>query len=224
MIETILLPWEGDHGRSVAMKIASATAKSIVQGGYGPGDLLTEVTLADTHGASRTPAREAMLQLHTWGLVRLMPKKGALVTAVSAKERRDLLDVRAMCETRAVEVLADDDAGKLALLDRLYACIAAQQEALTEGDLLRFAQNDVAFHLRIIEAGDNLVIAEMLRGLGPRLARLIFQATIERPAAAAGFREEHVRLAAMIAAGDTVAFAAAVRAHINLGASAGGTA
>jgi DNA-binding GntR family transcriptional regulator len=214
MADRILLPWEGGPPRSVALQIAARTAKRIVEGSCPAGELLTEAALAHEAAASRTPAREAMLQLQSWGLVRLMPKKGAVVTAVSAAERRDLLDLRATCETRAVEVLAESPAQREALVAGLRATVAAQQDAIERADGLGFAALDLDFHMRVIAAGGNQVVVETIDRLGPRYARLTHLAVAGDLDAARGFRAEHEHLAELAAAGDAAGYGTAVRAHI----------
>ena len=92
MTTSAALPWERLGERSsLGSRMAAATAREIIGGEREPGAWLTETDLAAAGGASRTPAREAMLLLERWGLVRLIRKKGAVVTPLTAKERRDLL-------------------------------------------------------------------------------------------------------------------------------------
>lgn len=213
MSHRVLLPWESVP-RSVALRIAALNAKRIVEGVHQPGDLLTEAALAGDLRASRTPAREAMLQLQAWGLVRLIPKKGAIVTSVSASERRDLSDLRATWEIRAVERLIEDPESRTRLVNGLRSIIEAQQAAVDHADALDFAAQDCAFHLRIIDAGGNRVVAEQLDLLGPRFSRLIYQVISDNPPAAAVLRQEHERLCDLVAVGDAAGFAIAIRAHI----------
>ncbi|MGJ6978930.1 GntR family transcriptional regulator [Aestuariimicrobium soli] len=209
------LPWHAtpDTG-PVAARIAAATAERIVDGRLGAGEWVTEAGIAEPWGASRTPAREAMVQLSRWGLVRLVPKKGALVTTVTPEERRDLLDVRVMVECRAVETVADE---RPALVTRLAEVVAAQREALERGDISTFADLDVTFHLGIIGAGGNAVVDELMATLGPRFARLIHHAVTGNPRAATVFCDEHARLAELVAAGDSSAFETLLERHVAFG-------
>src|SRR5699024_9320228 len=189
------LPWLDDReNRPIATQIAAATAQRIAEGGIEPGALLREVDLAAEHGASRTPAREAMLQLETWGLVRLIPKKGALVTTPTARERDELLAVRAMLEGHAVSRnvtieprremvraararLAGHAGARMgpveprreSLLAALAPVLAAQEAATRRPT--EFAVHDYAFHLALAPRAGNRVVEEVLRGLGPRLSR-----------------------------------------------------
>lgn len=214
MTDRILLPWHDPAPRSVALRLAATVAQQIVEGRRAAGDLVTEAQLVEAFGVSRTPAREAMVQLQSWGLVRLAPKKGGVVTVVSPTERRDLLDVRATLEIRSVQVVAGSAADRTSLAATLRASLDAQQRALDAGDLLDFAGEDFGFHLRIIEAGGNAVVAEMASALGPRFARLTHLAVSGGGAAARLFRAEHEALIGPIEAGDPAGFATAVREHL----------
>src|SRR5699024_12605542 len=108
-------------------------AERVAEGGIAPRGLLGEADLAAEHGASRTPAREAMLQLETWGLGRLIPKKGALVTTPTAREREELLSVRAMLEGHAVSRIVPVEPRREALLAALAAVVAAEGGARGRG-------------------------------------------------------------------------------------------
>lgn len=213
-----LLPWERLDDRSpLAARVAARTAHAIVEGTQEPGTWLTEADLASAEGVSRTPAREAMLSLESWGLVRLLPKKGAIVTLISDDERRDLLDLRAMFETHAVASVADRTENLLSLGRDLRPALERQREALSDSDLLRFAAGDYEFHAQIILSAGNAVISELLEAMGPRLARLTYLAVTGNPARLAQLLAEHESLARSAADGDITGFANLVRAHINAG-------
>ncbi|KAB1660396.1 GntR family transcriptional regulator [Pseudoclavibacter chungangensis] len=211
------LPWRRTDG-ALADRAAATVARRIVTGEIPPGELLTEAQVADLAGASRTPAREAMLQLANWRLVELKPKRGALVTTISPAVRRDLLEVRTMLETAAVRHLAErPDEQRRELGERLSASLARQTRAIADGDHLAFAEQDHAFHATIVAAWGNAVVAETMAAYGPRLARLIADTVTEHPESVDRFVEEHAALAALAESGDTEAFSNAIRAHVRVG-------
>ncbi|MBM6590606.1 GntR family transcriptional regulator [Brevibacterium sp. RIT 803] len=214
MKDLLTLPWETtDDASPIAARMAAWAAREIIEQRYEPGQLLTEAELAEAQRASRTPAREAMLQLERWRLVRLVPKKGAIVTTVTRQERRDLLAVRAMFETDAVQALTlDSDFAPLAadlrtLLDR-------QQKALDASHPLDFASADYAFHARIIRSGGNSIVEEMLTTMGPRLARLTYQVVIDQPSSLRTLFDEHAELTDLAERGEAKGFGKVVREHI----------
>ncbi|AQP47058.1 hypothetical protein BW730_05520 [Tessaracoccus aquimaris] len=210
-VQTMTLPWEDQTG-PLARRVAAATARAIVEEEVSPGTLLTEVELATRTGVSRTPAREAMVQLEGWGLVRLLPKKGAIVTAVGASERRDLLAVRLMFEKDALTGI--DDGALVALTRTLDDVLQAQRTAISADDLLGFAAADYRFHAAVILAGSNAVVEQLLHSLAPRFARLIHQVCLHRPDLLPRLLSEHEALANLARSGDADGFARAVVAHV----------
>src|ERR671916_2526130 len=62
------------------------TKGRVLDSTFAGGDLITEGEVAAALGMSRTPVREAFLRLEGEGLLRLYPKRGALVVPVSAGE------------------------------------------------------------------------------------------------------------------------------------------
>jgi DNA-binding GntR family transcriptional regulator len=211
--DDFFLPWLGTRGtQPIAERTAAELARRITEGELEGGTLLTEVELAAEFEASRTPMREAVLALQSWGLVRLLPKKGALVTVPTTAERRDLLALRSMLERTAVDALDDDRATDLSY--ELTEVLDAQRYVLN--DPHAFAELDHAFHLRVILSGGNAVVAEMLRGLAPRLVRLTHLAAVSVPSLDT-FLQEHRELAAAIADGRTADHARLLADHLAAG-------
>src|SRR6478672_10064979 len=98
--------------------------RSILDGTHAGGVLVTEGEVAEAVGVSRTPVREALLRLEAEGLVRLYPKRGALVLPVSPKEISDVLETRELVETFA--------AGKASLDPALITELTGFLEAMRE--------------------------------------------------------------------------------------------
>lgn len=51
----------------------------ILSNAFSPGERLDEMVLARQFGVSRTPVREALLQLDAIGLIEIRPRRGAVV-------------------------------------------------------------------------------------------------------------------------------------------------
>src|SRR3954463_4618620 len=76
--------------------------RNILEQVHSGGTLLTEAEIAEAVGVSRTPVREALLRLEAEGLLRLYPKRGALVLPVSMQEIADVVETRLLGEPHAV--------------------------------------------------------------------------------------------------------------------------
>jgi DNA-binding GntR family transcriptional regulator len=72
--------------KSLRENIVEALEETIYSGYFPPGFRLIESELADKLKISRTPVREALLQLESKGLVKILPNKGAVVAIRSVDE------------------------------------------------------------------------------------------------------------------------------------------
>jgi DNA-binding GntR family transcriptional regulator len=202
---------------SAADRVYASVADAIISGTVTASSLLTEGEVAQTLGISRTPVREAFLALEAHGLLTLFPKKGAVVTAVDDAETAELLQVRVMLETTAVNLLSERPATIPAVDDELQDLIRVQRDAASTGDLLTFARADHRFHARIVDETHNRVIDDIYTRLGPRLERLIHRAASRDPRNLERLIAEHRALAGHLRAGDANAYEIALRQHVEDG-------
>ena len=130
------------------------------------GHMLSEGVFATELGVSRTPVREAFLRLQVEGLMRLYPKRGALVVPVGPHESREVLAARRVVECASVkEAIGDPD-----LPDILADLLEQQREAVGTP---RFGELDAAFHTALVEAAGNSLLSGFYQGLRDRQIRLI---------------------------------------------------
>jgi GntR family transcriptional regulator, rspAB operon transcriptional repressor len=81
---------------------------AIVSGEFLPGQTLHESDLTKQFGASRSPIREALVQLEQEGLVTTIPKKGSVITAIDKSQLRQALFIRSSLEATNIELLAQN--------------------------------------------------------------------------------------------------------------------
>ncbi len=99
------------------MAIESIRA-SIVQGRLGLGEQLSEAALALELGISKTPVREALLQLRADGLVDIHPQRGTYVFRVDHDDVVQICRFREILESAALaEAMAHDRMGLVADLE-----------------------------------------------------------------------------------------------------------
>src|ERR1700679_3033021 len=119
--------------------------QSVLNGTLGELSRLTEESLATQLGISKSPVREALNRLEAEGLIRIEARRGAFVRQFSAKEIRDLYDLRAVLEDHPMATAAITPA----LLAELAASIARTENILAEGDRLKHIEEDLRFHSMI---------------------------------------------------------------------------
>ncbi|MDY3558196.1 GntR family transcriptional regulator [Gemmata sp. JC673] len=90
-----------DHGLR-RQALVRAILTDIFHGKYRAGQRLVTEALAQRFGVSHTPIREALIELGTSGIVNLLPNRGAVVRQVTARDVREVLQVRKVLECEAV--------------------------------------------------------------------------------------------------------------------------
>ncbi|MFD3537876.1 GntR family transcriptional regulator [Streptomyces sp. NPDC058662] len=178
---------------------------------YEGGTLLTEGELAVAVGVSRTPVREALLRLETEGLLKLYPKKGALVLPVSAQEITDVLETRLLVEEFTVRRAVPAPPG---LLERLAGLVEEQRRHAAAGDLAAMTAADRAFHAEIVRSAGNQILQRLYDQLRDRQLRMGVAVLHAHPERVERTLAEHTGILDALRAGDAEAAASAVRGHI----------
>ena len=91
-------------------QVLEALRLAIVSGQLAPGQRLTERSLIEMLGVSRTVIREALRQLEAEGLIEIIPNKGPVVRVLSAAEAKDLYSIRGVLEGLAARLFAENAA------------------------------------------------------------------------------------------------------------------
>lgn len=178
---------------------------------YEGGSLLTEGEIADAVGVSRTPVREALLRLQAEGLLKLYPKKGALVLPVSAQEVEDVLEARSLVETFTA---GKAYARRESLVDTLRPLLEEMKRHRDSGEARALADADRAFHAAIVEAAGNTVLARLYNALRDRQLCMGVAAMRAEPAWMAQVVDEHAGILATLEDGDEAGFTARVASHV----------
>jgi DNA-binding GntR family transcriptional regulator len=189
------------------------TKGRVLDSTFAGGDLITEGEVADALGMSRTPVREAFLRLESEGLLRLYPKRGALVVPVSLGEVDAVMETRMLVEHFALsKVLADGPAPQVA--DQLTAAIAQQEEYAAAGDTDGFVAVDREFHKRFVAAAGNPIVAGVYDSLRDRQQRMVITSLLRDAKRIESILVEHRAIAAAIRDGDIDGAQTVLTAHL----------
>lgn len=194
-----------------SVRVYDVVKQDILDGTRPGGSFVTEGELAEAVGVSRTPAREALLRLEAEGLVRLYPKKGALVLPMSARDVEDVLEARLLVEGHAAARAWDR---RSTLLPDLTALVESMQTAVDAGDPRALMAADRAFHEHVVEAAGNAVLTRFYAGLRDRqqlMGVAVMRVSPERMARALS---EHRELVDALSGDDPDAFRQLALAHV----------
>lgn len=140
----------------------------LTSGKLEPDTIYSANQFADLLGVSRTPVREALLQLAAEGHLVLVEGRGFKVREYSEKEIRDFFEVRRLLETYVAERVA----GKLSAPEEgaLQATLKRMAERARKGDPAGFLDADREFHLALLKPLANPLLESLMNGIRDRMS------------------------------------------------------
>ncbi|HVI52821.1 MAG TPA: GntR family transcriptional regulator [Candidatus Sulfotelmatobacter sp.] len=185
--------------------------ESIVTGAFPPGTRLDEVELAELYGASRTPIREALIQLGAAGFIDKRPRKGWEVAEIPPSRLCEMFDVmaelEAMCGRLAARRASEVEQRRVKLAHE--ACLAARKA----NDPAEYYRLNEVFHHAIYDASHNTFLIEQARALHRRLRPYRRLQLRVRNRMHTSF-DEHERIVGAILAGEGALAAELLRSHV----------
>lgn len=200
------------QGKPAAERAYKHVRTRLLDGTYPGGTLLSEGTVADDLAISRTPVREAFLQLQSEGFLRLYPKRGALVVPVTLAEGRETMEARLLLELHALDSAAAR--GEQAVRELGEALAAALDETAAEPLPPRALALEAGwgFHTRLVSAAGNSILTEIYGRLWIRQLRLAAASVASAENADEDIRE-HAAIAGALRVGDAAGARRLIEQH-----------
>jgi len=159
-----------ERHQTLREKILETIRDAILKGHLKPGEKVAEPELAERFGISRTPIREAFRQLESEGYLTVIPRKGAVVAALSEQDVQEYYAIKSILEGYAAELAADRLSGKELL--KLEAINDRLKRLAAEGDVKAFYRVHNEFHDLFLKAAGNTKLYELIKQLGMKFNRL----------------------------------------------------
>ena len=158
--------------QNLKAKVYEVLRDRIVYLEYEPGTALEEKALCQEFGVSRTPLKEALLELKSQGLVKIYPRSGTYVAPIDILELKDLYVVKRSLEGLAAELAAlRISASDLRKLESLLSRLSEPHPDRTLRELVRIDQD---FHYTLHLASMNQPLTQMLENIHYRCLRRWF--------------------------------------------------
>lgn len=186
--------------------------EAILKGDLEPGEALMEVKLANKLGVSRTPIREAIRKLELEGLVVMTPRRSAQVASITKEDLTDVLEVRRVLESLAIELCCKNRTSEDIVL--LKENLNQFRECIRKNDLIQIAVTDVQFHEVIYQTTGNKRLNQILYNLREQMYRYRLEYIKDRQTRNQ-LAIEHQEIIDAIEARDVERAKAAMALHIN---------
>ena len=137
----------------------------ILEGHLDTESRLTEDFFAKHLGISKSPVREALNTLQGEGLLRIEPRRGAYLRHFTAKEIKDLYDLREVLEVFAAGSIQITPK----LVEELEASVERTRIYLEQDQKALYIEEDIRFHEMIVTATGNQELCRVFANIQDQL-------------------------------------------------------
>ena len=147
----ILEKERSENARSYAVRVL---LYNIIHLELQPGTAVSENELSSTLSLSRTPVREALIELNRIGLVEILPQRGSYISKIDYNIVEESRFLRLVTENAILKLLCDKISDSD--MDALEYNVKKQQRSLEQQDRETFLELDNAFHELLFRAADKM--------------------------------------------------------------------
>lgn len=159
-----------ERPKSLTELVKDHVRSRIINGELMLGEALSENVLAAQLGISKTPVREALLQLKLEGLVDIQPQRGSFVFSLAPEEAAEMCQYRVILESAALrDALANDEGG---LIDALEQNVKRMAKAVADGDIPAYRRLDTEYHRHILARANNRFLTQAHQQLEMKIQAL----------------------------------------------------
>lgn len=195
---------------SLADQIFERLESDILTGVYPRGSVLTEISLSDDLGVSRTPIREAIRRLEQEHLVE-STSKGMLVLSITQEDAMIIYDIRVHAEGLAARACTTNISD--AQIGEMKELLELQEFYIHKGDSEKAKNIDSQFHHMIYQCTGSPIYVDTLTPLHNKTQKFRKAAMVNSGSAEISF-SEHKKIYDAIAARDADAAEEAMRNHV----------
>lgn len=197
--------------QSLTALVVEELRARIVDGRLRLGEHLSENALAGELGLSKTPVREALLQLKSEGLVEILPQRGTYVFRLEAGDVEQVSALREILEIEAASAAMKHNYA--VLVARTTELLRHMRAAYNTRDRAAYRTIDGDFHRTLIELCGNSYIKEAYAPVGLRIQALRSRLSDEAALNQLSYRD-HCDMLKRIKARDVSGLHKLLRSHI----------
>ena len=178
--------------KSLKEKAYDILKELILTGRLEQGKLHNEKRLAEVLGVSRTPVREALLELSREGMVSFVPSKGVRVRKITTKQVQEVFELRRIIEGYIIKSISKQLSP--ADLKKIEKILSKQDRSATKDEEVTFIEMDKEFHLFMASKMGNEQIETILQNLRDQIHLMGIRAIKDSPRSQQVLKEKHLSL------------------------------
>ena len=153
--------------KSLREQVYEFLSKELAEGKLRPGSSVNLTEISKELGISKTPLRDALIQLESEGFVTISPRRGIYVNRLTLDEIRHIYEIVGSLETTALlSVFHKLDKSHM---DRMKQLNVAIKTALDQEDYSTYYERNIEFHNVFLELSDNEPLLRIVATMKRRL-------------------------------------------------------
>ena len=165
--------------KSLKEKAYDILKELILTGRLEQGKLHNEKRLAEVLGVSRTPVREALLELSREGMVSFVPSKGVKIRKITTKQVKEVFELRRIIEGYIIKSISKQLTP--ADLKKIEKILSKQDRSASKDEEVTFIEMDKEFHLFMASKMGNEQIETILQNLRDQIHLMGIRAIKDSP-------------------------------------------
>jgi len=182
-------------GESLRKQLYTYLRRAITTGELETSKLYSEHEISSTFGISKTPVREALLQLDHEGLIEYHANKGIKVRDIQDDDVRDIFEMRCVLESFVIEALANKNQPKL--IEEAENILETQNKCITNNDRAGWISANVNLHMLFVNAFGNKRIADAIERFSNDIQRMGLKLISNRDRMREAFKEHRAIILAL---------------------------
>jgi DNA-binding GntR family transcriptional regulator len=204
--------FEIEMPKSLTEIVAQRVRQAIIDGEFALGQMISEETLAESFGVSRTPVRDALTLLQTTGLVEIRSKRGSYVFQPNEADVQAICDFRAMLELHGAAL--SRAVNREAAVADLRAIFKEMEAADAADDEVAYGRCDSAFHEALFTHSGNPYVVNSYALVSGKIAALRTNMAKQFADARDVSLEEHREIIRCVDEGDFDRLAVLINGHV----------
>ena len=147
----------------ISERVLREMEAAILSGGFKPREHLVQDQLAEKYGVERNVIRAALKKLEERSVIEHFPNRGSMVKEMTAKNAKDLYQLRFLLESSAAEMAVAHITPQITR--QLEALNERMKKNLKKGKLRGFTLAHEKFHQMIFETADNSYLLKTIKDL-----------------------------------------------------------
>jgi len=153
--------------KSLKEQVYEYLQDQLEKGELRPGSSINMEETSRKLGVSRTPLRDALLQLEMEGFVSILPRRGVIVNHLTLKDIKNCYEIIGALESATL--MANFDRIKDAQIRKMHALNDEMKQAIEKDDFNLYYQKNLKFHDVFLNLCENINLVKIVKTLKKRL-------------------------------------------------------